>query len=78
MATIYMTRTRGAFWRAIPSRTVLGVTCLNMVLTTIMALTGIITPQVAIGPYLIVIAGVIIFAVLLDLLKQLFYRTQAA
>ncbi|KRM29961.1 HAD-IC family P-type ATPase [Schleiferilactobacillus harbinensis] len=78
MATIYMTRTRGAFWRAVPSRTVLGVTCLNMVLTTVMGLTGFITPRAPIGPYLLVIAGVIVFAVLLDLLKQAFYRQQAA
>ncbi|ERL65201.1 HAD-IC family P-type ATPase [Schleiferilactobacillus shenzhenensis] len=78
MATIYMTRTRGAFWRAVPSKTVLGVTCLDMAATTVMALTGFITPRVAIGPYLIVIAGVLVFAVLLDLVKQAFYRAQAA
>ncbi|MFS0717295.1 HAD-IC family P-type ATPase [Arthrobacter sp. 1P04PC] len=74
MVTILMTRTRNAFWKSIPGRWVGSVVAGNIVLTTLLVLSGVFTSPVP-GPALLIVAVVtVVVMFILDRVKVLFYR----
>ncbi|WEV56220.1 HAD-IC family P-type ATPase [Ligilactobacillus acidipiscis] len=72
MATILMTRTSHSWWTTKTSRLVGTVVSGNVILTTILALTGILIPQVQWSSLLIVVFVTILGMIVLDNLKQWF------
>ncbi len=76
-ATIYITRIREHFWSFLPSRLVIVVTLGNIVVSSILALNGIlmkaVTPALVFGVLTLVIAA----CFLLDAVKISFYKRNA-
>ncbi len=74
MTTIIMTRTRDHFWEYAPSKSVGWVVLLDIILATIMALTGFVTTQVS-WPWLLAVLVIVVLATLiLDRIKMWYYQ----
>ncbi|ANK60494.1 HAD-IC family P-type ATPase [Loigolactobacillus backii] len=74
MTTIIMTRTRDHFWEYAPSKSVGWVVLLDIILATIMAITGFVTPQVSWLWVLTVVIIVIVATLILDWVKMQYYK----
>jgi H+-transporting ATPase len=74
METILMTRTRDSFWSFWPSKWVVGMIAINIVLAILMAIFGLVMASVSLQ-YIVVLFIITLFAMLiLDSLKVWYYR----
>ncbi|BDR55523.1 HAD-IC family P-type ATPase [Xylocopilactobacillus apis] len=73
---ILMTRTKKPVWRDYPSKWVAIAIGGDMLVSFILAYFGIMIAKVSIGWMAVVLIGVIIFGILLDLFKLLFYKVE--
>ena len=74
METILMTRTRDSFWSFAPSRWVLGMVIINIVLSTLMAGFGWVMAPVAPSAILILFIITVVGMLLLDAMKTWYYK----
>ena len=74
METILMTRTCDSFWSFAPSRWVLGMVIINIVLATLMAGFGWVMAPVAPSAILILFIITVLGMLLLDAMKMRYYR----
>ncbi len=75
METILMTRTRDAFWSFAPSKWVLGMVSINVLLATFMAVFGWVMAPVPLLSVLILFCITLLAMLILDRLKMRYYRT---
>ncbi|PWG00699.1 HAD-IC family P-type ATPase [Levilactobacillus bambusae] len=76
MATIYMTRTRGHFWKLAPSRPVFWMTLINVIVASAMAIFGILLAKAPVTQVALVLGIVVVMTFVLDEVKVLYYRNQ--
>jgi len=74
MATIFMTRTRDAFWTYAPSNWVTGMVLFNLVMSTLMASFGWLMAPVSIKPILIILTVTLLSMFALDKIKSNYYQ----
>jgi len=74
METILMTRTRDHFWSFAPSKWVLGMVAINIVLATLMAAFGWVMASVSYQFILILFIITLLAMLILDTLKAWYYR----
>jgi H+-transporting ATPase len=74
MVTILMTRTRDAFWSYAPSRWVIGMVLINMVVATLMAAFGWVMASVPIQSIITLLIITLLAMLILDGLKIRYYR----
>jgi H+-transporting ATPase len=74
MVTILMTRTRDAFWSYAPSRWVIGMVIINMVVATLMATLGWIMTAISLQSIILLLIVTLLTMLVLDGLKIRYYR----
>jgi H+-transporting ATPase len=68
-ATVYLVRERKHFWQSRPGRFLIASSLLDVAIVILLATNGVLMPRITILPIIELLAGTILFMVLLDAIK---------